>query len=149
MSSAKIGAAAVKKSIPTLCYNCVAGPDLMRVIVENGITTKTMIYSAGNNSGVPLMHEVGQNLRGHGGIIINAESAAKLGIHQDDWIEVRSIVAATRGRAVPVQGCHPDTIVIPGQHEHWKTPFAKDLNFPSALSPPPDVLSARLVAGSI
>ena len=96
-----------------------------------GITTKTMFYSAGNNSGVPLMHEVGQNIRGHGGIIINAASAAKLGIRQDDWIEVRSIVAATRGRAVLAQGCHPDTIVIPGQHEHWKTPFAKDLNFPS------------------
>jgi phenylacetyl-CoA:acceptor oxidoreductase len=96
-----------------------------------GITTKTMFYSAGNNSGVPLMHEVGRNVRGHGGIIINAASAAKLGIRQDDWIEVRSIVAATRGRAVLVQGCHPETIVIPGQHEHWKTPFAKDLNFPS------------------
>jgi phenylacetyl-CoA:acceptor oxidoreductase len=96
-----------------------------------GITTKTMIYSAGNNSGVPLMHEVGQNLRGHGGIIMNAASAAKLGIEHGDWIEVRSIVDSTRGRAVPVQGCHPDTIVIPGQHEHWKTPFAKDLNFPS------------------
>ncbi|MCF8476316.1 MAG: molybdopterin-dependent oxidoreductase [Pseudolabrys sp.] len=96
-----------------------------------GITTKTMVYSAGNNSGVPLMHEVGKNLRGHGGIIMNAASAARLGIEQGDWIEVRSIVDSTRGRAVPVQGCHPDTIVIPGQHEHWKTPFAKDLNFPS------------------
>jgi phenylacetyl-CoA:acceptor oxidoreductase len=30
-----------------------------------------------------------------------------------------------------VQGCQPDTIVIPGQHEHWKTPVAKDLHFPS------------------
>jgi phenylacetyl-CoA:acceptor oxidoreductase len=90
-----------------------------------------MFYSAGNNSGVPLMHEVGQNVRGHGGIILNAGVAEKLGIAAGDWIEVRSIVAATRGRAVPVQGCHPETIVIPGQHEHWKTPFAKDLNFPS------------------
>jgi phenylacetyl-CoA:acceptor oxidoreductase len=44
---------------------------------------------------------------------------------------VRSIVDTTRGRAMPVQGCEPSTIVIPGQHEHWKTPFAKDLNFPS------------------
>jgi phenylacetyl-CoA:acceptor oxidoreductase len=96
-----------------------------------GITTKTMIYSAGNNSGVPLMHEVGQNIRGHGSIIMNANAAAKLGIAQDDWIEVKSIVDATRGRAMLVQGCQPDTIVIPGQHEHWKTPFAKDLNFPS------------------
>ncbi|MGE3708990.1 MAG: molybdopterin dinucleotide binding domain-containing protein [Hyphomicrobiaceae bacterium] len=90
-----------------------------------------MFYSAGNNSGVPLMHEVGQNVRGHGGIILNADTAAKFGIEADDWIEVRSIIDATRGRAMPVQGCHPDAVVIPGQHEHWKTPFAKDLNFPS------------------
>ena len=30
-----------------------------------------------------------------------------------------------------MQGCRPDTIVIPGQFEHWKMPYAKDLNFPS------------------
>jgi phenylacetyl-CoA:acceptor oxidoreductase len=96
-----------------------------------GITTKTMFYSAGNNSGVPLMHEVGKNIRGHGSVIMNAATAEKLGIGDDDWVEVRSIVDSTRGRAVLVQGCQPDTIVIPGQHEHWKTPFAKDLKFPS------------------
>jgi len=96
-----------------------------------GITTKTMFYSAGNNSGVPLMHEVGQNVRGHGSVIMNAGTAERLGIDEGDWVEVRSIVASTRGRAMLVQGCHPDTIVIPGQHDHWKTPFAKDLNFPS------------------
>lgn len=96
-----------------------------------GITTKTMIYSAGNNSGIPLMNEVGRNVRGHGGIIMNANAAARLGIKPDDLIEVRSIVGATRGRAVLIQGCQPDTIVIPGQHEHWKTPVAKDFHYPS------------------
>jgi len=96
-----------------------------------GITTKTMPYTTGNNAGIPLMHEVGQNLRGHGAVVINAATAAGLGIANGDWVEVRSPVAATQGRAAVVQGCRPDTVVIPGQFDHWKTPVAKDLAFPS------------------
>jgi phenylacetyl-CoA:acceptor oxidoreductase len=96
-----------------------------------GITTKSMPYTTGNNAGIPLMNEVAGNLRGHGSVIINASSARKLGIKQGDWVEVSSIVGRTRGRAALVQGCRPDTVVIPGQFQHWKTPYAKDLNFPS------------------
>jgi phenylacetyl-CoA:acceptor oxidoreductase len=96
-----------------------------------GITTKTMSYTTGNNIGIPLMHEAGANLRGHGSVILNAATARKLGIANGDWVEVRSPVAATRGRAAVVQGCRPDTVVIPGQYAHWKTPYAKDLKFPS------------------
>ncbi|KIM00341.1 Anaerobic dehydrogenase typically selenocysteine-containing [Paramagnetospirillum magnetotacticum MS-1] len=96
-----------------------------------GITTKTMPYTTGNNAGIPLMNEVAGNLRGHGSVIINASSAKRLGIKQGDWVEVSSVVGRTRGRAALVQGCRPDTVVIPGQFQHWKTPFAKDLNFPS------------------
>ena len=62
---------------------------------------------------------------------MNAATAARLGIAKGDWVEVRSTVNATRGRAEPVQGCRPDTVVIPGQFDHWKTPFAKNLKFPS------------------
>ncbi len=96
-----------------------------------GITTKSMPYTTGNNAGIPLMNEVAGNLRGHGSVVINASSAAKLGIKHGDWVEVSSVVGSTRGRAALVQGCRPDTVVIPGQFEHWKTPYAKDLNFPS------------------
>ena len=32
-------ALASKKSIPTYCYNCVSGPDFMRVTVEDGVAT--------------------------------------------------------------------------------------------------------------
>ena len=96
-----------------------------------GLTTKIMAYSAGANVGIPLMNEVGANVRGHGRVIVNAATAAALGIAQDDWVEVRSTTGRTRGRAELVQGCRPDTVVIPGQFEHWKTPYAKDLDFPS------------------
>ncbi len=96
-----------------------------------GITTKVMAYTTGNNAGIPLMHEVSANLRGHGAVIINAATAQRLGIADHDWVEVRSPTGATEGRASLVQGCRPDTVVIPGQFAHWKTPFAKDLVFPS------------------
>ena len=68
---------------------------------------------------------------GHGGVILNIETARRLGIGQDDLVEVRSVANSTRGRAVLVQGVRPDTIVIVGQFDHWKTPYAKDLHFPS------------------
>ncbi len=96
-----------------------------------GLTTKVMAYSAGANVGIPLMNEVGANVRGHGRVIMNADAAARLRIAQDDWVEVASTTGRTRGRAELVQGCRPDTIVIPGQFEHWKTPYAKDLRYPS------------------
>ena len=96
-----------------------------------GITTKSMQYAAGNNSGIPLMDEVAGNMRGHGRVILNAATAKRLGIADGDWVEVSSPVASTRGRAAVVQGCRPDTIVIPGQFDYWKTPFAKDLPYPS------------------
>ena len=107
-----------------------------------GITTKVMPYTTGNNAGIPLMHEVGANLRGHGAVVINATTAARHGIANGDWVEVRSPIGATQGRAAVVQGCRPDTVVIPGQFDHWKTPFAKDLAFPSLNTVVP--LSLRL-----
>jgi len=96
-----------------------------------GITTKSMQYSAGANVGIPLMNEVSVNVRGHGCVILNAATGRGLGIESGDWVEVSSTTGATRGRAELVQGCRPDTIVIPGQFDHWKTPYAKDLNYPS------------------
>ena len=77
------------------------------------------------------MNEVGQNMRGHGGVILNVETAKRLGICQDDLVEICPVTQSTRGRAVLVQGIRPDTVVIIGQFDHWKTPYAKDLHFPS------------------
>jgi phenylacetyl-CoA:acceptor oxidoreductase len=96
-----------------------------------------MQYSAGNNVGIPLMDEVGRNVRGHGRVILNAGAARRLGIADGDMVEVASPHGSTRGRAELMQGCRPDTVVIPGQFQHWKTPFAKDLNYPSLNSVTP------------
>lgn len=101
------------------------------------ITTKSMQYSAGNNAGIPLMDEVARNIRGHGKVIMNAGTGRSLGIREGDWVEVASPYGRTRGQVELVQGCRPDTLVIPGQFQHWKTPFAKDLNYPSLNSMTP------------
>jgi phenylacetyl-CoA:acceptor oxidoreductase len=94
------------------------------------------------------MYEVGKNLRGLGNVIINANTGRRLGIASGDWVEVRSFIGATRGRAELVQGCHPDTVVIPGQNDHWKTPYAKDLNFPSLNTVVPLSLELTDATGS-
>ncbi|HML06912.1 MAG TPA: molybdopterin-dependent oxidoreductase [Xanthobacteraceae bacterium] len=112
------------------------------------ITTKSMQYSAGNNAGIPLMNEVGRNMRGHGGVIINVETANRLGIRQGDAVEVRSVTGCTRGHAVLVQGIRPDTVVIIGQFDHWKTPYAKDLHFPSLNTVAPISLDLTDSTGS-
>jgi phenylacetyl-CoA:acceptor oxidoreductase len=36
-----------------------------------------------------------------------------------------------RGRAVLRQGIRPDTLLLVGQFDHWKTPLAKDFGVPS------------------
>lgn len=96
-----------------------------------GITTKSAQYAAGGNVGIQLMNDVGKNVRGHGSVIMNTKSASELGIKRGDMVEITSTVGKTRGRAEPVQGIRPDTVCIPGQFDHWATPYAKDLDFPS------------------
>lgn len=95
------------------------------------VTTKSMQYTTGNNVGIQLMHEVSQNVRGTGAVLINTKTARVLGIERGDRVEVRSTVGATRGRAEPAEGVRPDTVVIPGQFGHWATPYAKELEYPS------------------
>lgn len=112
------------------------------------ITTKSMPYTTGNNAGIPLMNEVAGNLRGHGSVTMNAGTAGQLGIRDGDWVEVRSPLAFTRGRVALVQGCRPDTLVIQGQYQHWKTPYAKDLGFPSLNTVTPLSLELTDATGS-
>lgn len=95
------------------------------------ISTKSMQYAAGNNVSIQLMDEVSRNVRGHGRILINTTTATKLGLKQDDWVELASPIAKTHGRVALSQGVRPDTLVVPGQFGHWATPFAKDLQYPS------------------
>lgn len=90
------------------------------------LTTKSMQYHSGGNAGIALMDEVSQNLHGHTGVIINIDTAAKLGIAEGDRVEVRSHIGATYGKAALMKGVRPDTLVIIGQFDHWATPYIKD-----------------------
>jgi phenylacetyl-CoA:acceptor oxidoreductase len=112
------------------------------------ITTKSMQYHAGGNASIQLMDEVASNLRGHAGVLINAGTAASLGIAEGDRIEVRSVIGTTEGPAVPIQGIRPDTLVIVGQFDHWATPYAKDMRAPSLNTIAPMSLELTDATGS-
>lgn len=107
-----------------------------RALVEGGdrpedfpfwlLTTKSMQFHSGGNAAIALMDEVSTNLRGYTGVMLNADTAATLGIGEGDRVEVRSHIGATYGRAALMKGVRPDTIVILGQFDHWATPYIKD-----------------------
>ena len=47
---------------------------------------------------------------------------------------LESVSGITKGYAVLREGIRPDTVVMIGQFDHWKTPVAKDLNLASLNS---------------
>ena len=47
---------------------------------------------------------------------------------------IESPTGQTEGYAVLKAGIRPDTMLMIGQFDHWKTPFAKDLKLPSLNS---------------
>ena len=98
------------------------------------VTSRSMQYSWGLNAGIPMINEVAQNVTGHKGVLINRGEARKLGISEGDPIKIESIAGFTSGFAVLREGVRPDTVVMIGQFDHWKTPFAKDLKLPSLNS---------------
>lgn len=112
------------------------------------IATKSMQYHAGGNVGIQLMDELSQNVRGHGGVMINAAAAAKIGIEDGDMLEITSVLGSTQGAAIVVQGIRPDTLVIVGQFGHWATPYAKDIKAPTLNSITPMSLELTDATGS-
>jgi len=112
------------------------------------ITTKSMQYHTGGNVSIALMREVAQNVRGHAGVIMNANTARRLGIADGDRVEIRSHIGATYGKAVLAHGIRPDTLVIPGQFDHWATPVAKDFGMPSLNTVAPMSLELTDATGS-
>jgi phenylacetyl-CoA:acceptor oxidoreductase len=112
------------------------------------VTARSMQYAWGGNVGLPLMREVAANVAGHGGVVINADTAARLGIAEDDLVEIRTPTRATRGRAVLRQGIRPDTLLMIGQFDHWATPFARDLGVPSMNTLVPLSLALTDATGS-
>ena len=101
------------------------------------LTARSMQYSWGGNAGIQMIHEVASNVAGHGGVLMNPAAAEKLGLAEGDRVEIASPTGTTRGAVILRQGIRPDTLLMIGQFDHWKTPFAKDLKTPSmnALTP--------------
>jgi len=95
------------------------------------ITARSMQYSWGLNAGIPLISEVALNVAGHKGVIINRTRAREMGIAEGDPVVITSVAGRTEGWAVLREGIRPDTVLMIGQFDHWKTPFAKDLHRPS------------------
>ena len=106
------------------------------------LTTRSMQYSWGSNVQIPLIREAAENVVMHKGVVINATRAAEMGIADGDEVTVESAVGETSGRAVVRHGIRPDTLLMVGQMDHWKTPFAKNLHIPSLNSVIP--MSMRL-----
>lgn len=98
------------------------------------LTARSMQYSWGANVGIPLINEVANNISGHKGVIINRSTARRLGIGEGDAVVIESATGITRGHAVLREGIRPDTVLMIGQFDHWKTPYAKDLKLPSLNS---------------
>jgi len=98
------------------------------------LTARSMQYSWGANVGLPLINEVANNIAGHRGVIVNRTTARRLGIAEGDRVVIESVSGTTEGRVVLREGIRPDTVLMIGQFDHWKTPFAKDLQLPSLNS---------------
>ena len=95
------------------------------------LTARSMQYAWGGNVGMQMIKEVADNIAGHRGVIVNSQTAERLGIADGDAIEIATPKRAVRGRAVLRQGIRPDTLLMIGQFGHWETPLAKDFGVPS------------------
>jgi phenylacetyl-CoA:acceptor oxidoreductase len=93
-----------------------------------------MQYSWGANVGLPLINEVANNISGHRGVILNRTTARRMGIAEGERLVIESVSGVTEGEAVLREGIRPDTLLMIGQFDHWKTPYAKDLKLPSLNS---------------
>jgi phenylacetyl-CoA:acceptor oxidoreductase len=112
------------------------------------VTSRSFQYAWGNNAAIQMIREVASNIKGHGGVVMNAKRAAEIGLEDGDWVEIRSPVNATRGHVITKQGIRPDTVLIIGQFDHWATPFAKDFGAPSMNALIPMLLDLTDATGS-
>jgi len=112
------------------------------------LTARSMQYSWGANVGLPLIREVASNIAGHKGVIINRDTARKLDIEEGDPVVLTSPTGGSKGYAVLRDGIRPDTVLMIGQFDHWKTPYAKDFEMPSLNSLSALALSLTDATGS-
>lgn len=101
------------------------------------LTSRSMQYSWGSNVGIPVLADVAKNVKGHFGVMINAQMAKRAGIQEGDWVWIESPLKRVKGHAIVREGLRPDVAVTIQQFGHWVTPVAKDLNMPNLnqLSP--------------
>lgn len=112
------------------------------------LTSRSMQYGWGSNVGIPILSDVAKNVKGHFGVMLNASTATKLGIQEDDWIWIESPVKRVKGHAILRQGVRPDCVVTIQQFGHWITPVAKELNMPNMNSLTPLHLALTDATGS-
>ena len=112
------------------------------------LTARSMQYSWGGNVGIQMIQEVAANVAGHGGVMMNPAAAAKLGLKEGERVEIYSPTGTTEGAVILRHGIRPDTLLMIGQFDHWKTPFAKDLKTPSMNGLTPMSLELTDATGS-
>jgi len=112
------------------------------------LTARSMQYSWGGNAELQMIHEVAGNIAGHDGVVMNPAAARKLGLSEGDRIEIASPLGKTSGAVVLRQGIRPDTLLMIGQFDHWRTPYAKDLKVPSMNALTPMMLALTDATGS-
>lgn len=89
-------------------------------------TCRSIMFSYGQNLGLPWMNELGKHLIDQMSIMINAETATARGIEDREVIWVESTAGKLKGEARLCQGIRPDTLLISGQFGQWTTPLARD-----------------------
>ena len=112
------------------------------------LTARSMQYSWGGNVGLQMIDEVAKNIAGHEGVVMNPKAAARLGLAEGDLVEITSPTGKTKGAVSLRQGIRPDTLLMIGQFDHWKTPYAKDMHRPSMNALMPMLLELTDATGS-
>lgn len=95
------------------------------------LTTRSMQYAWGSTVSLPIIADVAANVSTHFGVVLNHDTATRMGIADGDEMWIESPLTRTRGRAVLKQGIRPDVVLTTQQFGHWVTPVAKDLNTPN------------------
>jgi len=112
------------------------------------LTARSMQYSWGSNVAVPILADVAAHITGHRGVVLNADTAARLGIAEGDPLWLESPIGRVKGKATLRQGIRPDTVLALQQFGHWVTPVAKDLGLPNLNQLAPLHLSLTDATGS-
>lgn len=82
------------------------------------ITFKRMYFNQSNNASNPLLREVAHDAD-ENFVLINRETARRLGIDEGDYVFVESRVGRIKIKAKLAEGIRPDTVAISYHYGHW------------------------------